>query len=221
VRPPVANVDLLVIVVAALPKADWLLVEKLLLNCHAQKIDAILCYNKADLESDEAIAAFLRTYAQYPSFVVSAKTGANVAHLRAFLKGKLVCFAGQSAVGKSSIINALGGKCDVGELSKRVGRGKNTTRRVEIIDLGDFFLMDTCGFSDLDGIDITHSELIYYYDEFLAYQDKCKFRDCTHTNEPDCAVKKAVAEGKIDRARYERYKKLFEKLKESWEKKYD
>ena len=221
IRPYVANLDVLYITVAPEPEPDWNLVEKLLLNCHEQKITPVLVVNKCDLPIDRhsMVEPYEKTVR---TFVVSAKTGENLDELKAYSAGKLVCFCGQSAVGKSTIIGALGGvKLETGELSKRIKRGKNTTRHVEIYDFGKGQIVDTCGFSVMEGIDIEPEELVYYYDEFLPYQAKCRFDNCTHINEPACAVREAVKEGKVNALRYERYVTLYQQLKERRKKKYD
>lgn len=221
IRPYVANVDAIFITVAPEPEPDWNLVEKLLLNCHEQKITPVLVMNKCDLPFDKEtmIVPYEKTV---KTFVVSALTGENLDEIKEFAKGKLVCFCGQSAVGKSTIIGKIGGvKLETGELSKRIKRGKNTTRHVEIYDCGGGQIVDTCGFSVMEGIDIEPEELVYYYDEFLSLQNKCKFINCTHTKEPDCAVKKGVSDGTVNALRYERYVKLYEQLRERRRKKYD
>ena len=222
IRPYVANIDALLIVVAPVPQPDWICVEKLILNCHHQKITPAIVFNKSDRVKKEEVDAFLSPYKEeFSTFAVSAETGEGLDALKAYIQGKLVCFAGQSAVGKSSLINALGGKnLEVGDVSKKIQRGKNTTRHVEIYDLAVGRAVDTCGFSVMDSVDIKYDELVYYYDEFLAYQSKCKYTNCTHTNEPFCAVKQAVADGELNEKRYERYVKLYSALKESWLKKY-
>lgn len=222
IRPYVANIDALLIVVAPVPQPDWICVEKLILNCHHQQITPAIVFNKTDRTTKEEVEGFLAPYqGEFFTFAVSAETGEGLDALREYIRGKLVCFAGQSAVGKSSLINALAGKnIQVGELSKKISRGKNTTRHVEIYDLADGQAVDTCGFSVMDSVDIKYDELVYYYDEFLAFQQKCKYTNCTHTNEPACAVKQAVERGELNAHRYERYVKLYEALKASWLKKY-
>lgn len=222
IRPYVANIDALIIVVAPTPKPDWICVEKLILNCHHQHIQPCIVVNKSDTVKNEEIEEMVRPYVKdFVTFAVSAKTGENLEKLKEFIKNKLVCFAGQSAVGKSSIINALGKKnLEVGELSKKILRGKNTTRHVEIYELGEGRAVDTCGFSVMNSVDLKYDELIYYYDEFLAFQGECRYTNCTHTNEPGCAVRREVESGRLNKERYERYVKLFNALKESWRKKY-
>ena len=221
IRPYIANLDVLFIVIAPLPEPDFNLVEKLLLNCHEQKITPVIILNKSDIavNPEETLLPYAN---DVKTFIVSAKTGHNIDVLSDFIDGRLVCFCGQSAVGKSSIINALGGrKLETGELSRKIKRGKNTTRHVEIYDLPNGRIADTCGFSVMESIDIDPEELVYYYDEFLALQNGCRFTNCTHTKEPGCAVKTALKEGKISAVRYDRYVKLYNELVERRKKKYE
>lgn len=221
IRPYITNLDALIIVVAPEPEPDWNLVEKLLLNCHEQRIEPVIAYNKSDLtlNAEEVMRPYKN---DVKTVIVSAKTGDNLDEIRKIIDGRLVSFCGQSAVGKSSLINALGGrKLETGELSRKIMRGKNTTRHVEIYDLENGRIADTCGFSVMENIDIEPEELIYYYDEFLAVQNKCRFTNCTHTGEPDCAVKKGVEDGTINKIRYERYVKLYEELTERRKRKYE
>lgn len=223
IRPFVANVDRCVIVVAKVPEPDMLLVDKIIVNCYAEGITPVLCYNKSDLASADEIDALFSPYRDYIECItVSAvlKTGFDA--LAGLVKGKTVCFAGQSAVGKTSLLNAildLNLKTD--GLSRKIKRGKNTTRHVEIYPALGGYIVDTCGFSMLTITDIKPEELTYYYEDFLSYQDDCKYRGCTHTEEPDCAVKKAVADGKISNERYQRYLALYQELKEYRKKLYD
>lgn len=221
IRPYVANIDVLLITVATTPIPDWTLVEKLILICHTQKITAAIVLNKCDLLSESERENMLSTYKDFDIFFVSAKSGEGIDKLKEYSKDKLICFAGQSAVGKSSIINLMTDKnLETGELSKRIQRGKNTTRQIEIFQTEYGQIADTCGFSVLEGIDIRYDELVYYYEEFIPLQSKCKYSNCTHTNEPFCAVKEAVKRGEIDENRYKRYVILYNKFKDIWRKKY-
>lgn len=222
-RPYVANIDTLIIVVALIPQPDWILIEKLLLNCHIQKIRPIICINKSDLLTDSEIEEWLKPYKdEIETVTVSSKTLQGVSSLIDMIKGQLACFAGQSAVGKTSILNVICQKdCEVGELSKKIERGKNTTRHVEIHECNEAKIIDTCGFSILETVDVEYSELMYYYDSFVKLQSQCRFPNCTHTTEPQCAVKKGVKTGEINQQRYERYLDLFNELKENWRTKYE
>ena len=222
IRPYVANVDELFIVIAPVPEPDWVLVEKLLLNCRQEGIKASIVYNKCDLTNEEEVKRLLAPYRRDASlFFVSAKKGFGMDALSAEIAGKTVCFAGQSAVGKTSLVATLGQRnLLVGEISKRIKRGKNTTRVVEIFPFSGGYLVDTCGFSVAESIDIKPEELIYYYEDFVRVQNMCKFSNCTHINEPGCAVKKMLAEGKFDKDRYDRYVKLYTELTERRKKLY-
>jgi len=213
-RPYVANVDLLVIVVASIPEPDWILVDKLLIFAAQYNIPAIICYNKEDLGKD-ALDYAQRVYSPFVKVItVSALTGQGLSQLQGYFKG-VVCFAGQSAVGKSSLLNALCNlKQEIGDLSK-IERGRNTTRHIEIFPLtNDNYVVDTCGFSLLELEGINEWELSLYYPDFLEI-GKCKFNMCTHRDEPECVVKDNVEIGKIDKGRYERYLSIFEELKET------
>ena len=183
-RPYVANIDTLIIVVALIPQPDWILIEKLLLNCHIQKIRPIICINKSDLLTDSEIEEWLKPYKdEIETVTVSSKTLQGVPSLIDMIKGQLACFAGQSAV--------------------------------------EAKIIDTCGFSILETVDVEYSELMYYYDSFVKLQSQCRFPNCTHTTEPQCAVKKGVNTGEINQQRYERYLDLFNELKENWRTKYE
>ena len=163
--------------------------------------------------------------AGFPVICTSAETGGCVEELRTLIRGKLVAFTGNSGVGKSSILNRLAPelKLSTGEVSEKLGRGRHTTRHVELYSLGDdTFVMDTPGFSsfDTDEMDVILKEnLQYAFADFGAYLGKCRFDDCTHRKEPGCAVREACGEGKIEKTRYESYLKLYEKASQvkAWE----
>ncbi len=216
IRPLSANIDQLVILVAPVPAPDFFLIDKLIINARRQEIDVALCLNKSDLPSD--LLEELR--AQYSGvadsvIAVSAKCG-DLEQLRAVLRGKLSCFAGQSAVGKSSVSNTLTGGENraVGDLSRKNLRGKNTTTKAEILTVGpNSYIIDTPGFSMLDIHDIPYNELDLYYSEYVERSAGCRYRRCSHTGEPDCAVKKLVESGELNRERYLRYKQMYEELK--------
>lgn len=216
IRPPISNIDQLIITIAPVPDIDYFLIDKLIINAHEQNIKTILCLNKTDIMIPEL---FVELKGQYNGIVdnilkISAING-DFADLRDVLRGNLSCFTGQSAVGKSSIINALTGLSrSVGELSNKNLRGKNTTSSVELIKLEDkTFIVDTPGFSMIDIHNIYYDELSLYYGEYVELSINCRFNKCTHTAEPDCAVKKAVENGMLNKRRYERYCLQFETLK--------
>ena len=224
-RPYVTNIDAIVICIAIKPKPDFYLVDKLLINCLKQNITPILCVNKLDIMDDDFKKVVIENYHDLAEiYFVSSYTKQGIDKLADRLKGLYVSMAGQSAVGKSSIINAIIGTnmLEVGELSRKVERGRHTTRSVEIYDLGNGIrLADTCGFSVLELTDFDPTELASYYTDFDDFRVCCKYRGCLHINEPDCAVKKAVEEGNLSRDRYDRYLELYKDLQEKWRKRYE
>jgi ribosome biogenesis GTPase len=201
-----------------LPEPDYLLVDKVIVNCLHEDITPILVVNKCDLGNID-VAEYENVIEIIPC---SATTGEGVDKLSERIKGNTVCFAGQSAVGKSSLINAIleSEVLEIGELSRKAKRGKHTTRRTEIIDLKGTYLVDTCGFSMLEAVDIEPEELRLYFDEMEEYRKQCHFNTCTHIDEPDCAVKPHIGK-EIGQGRYERYKTIFNELKTRREEKYE
>lgn len=223
-RPPVANVDVIFVTVAASsPEPDLLLVDRLLVRAHRAGIEAKIIVNKTDLNGGMA-KEIARQYgsAGYEVFCVSAKQGMGLDALRAAAQGKAIAFAGQSAVGKSSLLNALcpGLSLETGSVS-RIERGRHTTRKAQLIPMQGGYLADTPGFSLLE-LDTMEPELLAEcYPEFAPCEGKCRFLGCQHLNEPDCAVKAAAQQGRISRERLERYAVLHQELKEKWGKRYD
>lgn len=218
VRPAVANVDLVVAVVAPVPETDGFLIDKLLVNCKNAGVECLICLNKSDVATDEKERLISEYGADVCGVVVTTAISGDAAELRPYLKGKVICFAGQSAVGKSTLSNAILGDNSrvVGELSERIGRGKNTTTSARLLHSPDgFYFVDTPGFSVLDTFGVKPGELALYYEEYVDLADGCKFHPCTHTSEPGCAVKTAVENGKLNRQRYERYVKIYGELKEA------
>lgn len=216
IRPPLANVDTMIIVVAKEPKIDFLLVDKLLVFCTVKGIKPILCINKSDL-SESFVKDVEKIYKDVVDIVSISTLDKSVLNLKKYIKG-VTALAGQSAVGKSSIINALLGKeiAVVGDFSKKVMRGKQTTRLVELYDLGnENYLADTAGFSKLSEelLIVNENELKDYYPDFINYAHMCKYKSCQHLKLDDCGVVKAVSEGKISKIRYENYKILRENIK--------
>ncbi len=217
IRPAVANIDQMVILVSPEPCPDYLLIDKMILNCHENAIDCILCANKNDVRD---ILPELKC--QYNGAVkaiisVCAKNGV-VDELLPLLKDKITCFSGQSAVGKSLLANALLGDeiNETGCMSEKIKRGKNTTTAAALIKLSDSgFIVDTPGFSMLDVFDIDAVDLDLYYDEYLAVADKCRYHRCSHIAEPDCEVKRRVESGELNKERYERYVAIFNMLKQN------
>ncbi len=219
IRPYVSNVDVCFIVIAPEPQPDLLLVDKVIVNCHQQGIKPVLVKNKCDMGHIDA-----SEYSDVLDVVeCSAASGEGIEELANMLRGNTVCFAGQSAVGKSSLINALldSDVLEVGELAKKIRRGKNTTRRTEILSVGNgAYVVDTCGFSMLEAVDIPPEELRLYFDDLEAFRPQCRFNMCTHTSEPDCAVKAHVGK-EIGEGRYQRYLTIYGELVERRENKYN
>jgi ribosome biogenesis GTPase / thiamine phosphate phosphatase len=208
VRPSVANIDQLIIVAAAsAPKPDWLMVDKLLLQCHALMVEPLLVLNKIDIGDDSVLDEFRRDYAAFDSLLVSSQTGEGIEQLKARLSNRISCFAGQSAVGKSSLLNALfpALQLETGGLAKKTDRGRHTTRRAELWPLLGGAVLDTPGFSLLEIEEFTQDQLNESWPEFQRAYENCRFTSCGHTSEPDCAIKELLAQGGISPGRYERY----------------
>ena len=207
IRPAVANVDRLLIVISAhLPEPDWLLCDKLIVQAKLNDIEPVLVLNKAD-EADPSIReAFERDYGLFPRVVVSARTGEGLHALQDAIRGKICCFAGQSAVGKSSLMNALLPELDlpVGELTRKTDRGRHTTRLAQLWPCFGGALLDTPGFSLYEPDSFDEQLLLGCYPEF-ALADPCRFPGCMHRSEPGCGVKALLTDGRLSPARYERY----------------
>lgn len=227
VRPKVANIDQALLVLACgHPAPDWLLLDKMLVMALKNQIEPIICLNKRDLPEAKDHLAYLKTYANigFPVFTVSTWEQKGIAEIRQQFVGKTTVFAGPSGVGKSSLINCLlpESSQQTGEISRKLGRGKHTTRYAQLIPWQDGgFLADTPGFSLLNLMDIKKEELGTYYPEMKKVAEQCRFQGCLHQNEPDCMVKQLVAEGKIHSQRYERYLFLLEEIKNKEETFYD
>ncbi len=225
VRPPVANIDVIVIVVAAAtPDPDLLMADRLMLNARRAGIDVQLVINKCDLDPARA-EAIARQYrgAEVSPLRVSAGTGAGLDELRRRLWGKVHALAGQSGAGKSTMINALYGlELETGDLSRKIERGKNTTRHCQLIPVeGGGMVLDTPGFSLLETELFDPVELKDCWPEFARYEGQCYFQPCYHASEPRCAVRDAVAAGEIDDERHGRYMELLEEMRQRWRDRYD
>lgn len=225
-RPPVANVTLMGIVVAPQPAPDWLLVDKLMIFAARENLKPILIVNKADLdETGETFQLARDMYRQagMDVFSVSARTGEGKETLKAYFSGHVCCFSGQSGVGKSTLLNQLFGlQVETGDISRKIQRGKNTTRHAELFRFGDVCMIDTPGFSLLE-LDAVFDPVLLqdYYPEFAEYKGKCKFSPCYHAAEPGCAVRADEAEGKLHPLRLERYRQILKDCRETWRERYD
>ncbi len=217
VRPAVANVDALVVFAANVnPVTEPFLIDRVAAIAGDQEVPVYLCVNKCDLDPAVDLVR-IYTKAGFPVITTSAETGEGVEELRQLLKGKLTAFTGNSGVGKSSILNRLCPELALptGEVSEKLGRGRHTTRHVELYDLGgDTFVADTPGFSsfDTDQMDVILKEnLQYAFPDFFPYIGDCQFHDCSHRREPGCAVTGALAAGELEPTRYDSYLRLYEK----------
>ena len=227
VRPAVANVDALLIFAANVnPVTEPFLIDRVTAIAGNKGVESILCVNKTDLDEAEELCR-IYTHAGFRVIATSAQTGAGIEELREALQGKLTAFTGNSGVGKSSVLNRL---CPdlalpTGEVSEKLGRGRHTTRHVELFALdSSTFVMDTPGFSsfDTDQMDVILKEnLQYAFPDFGRYLGACQFHDCSHRKEPGCAVRAAAEHGEIEPSRYDSYLRLYEKAAQykEWEHK--
>ena len=218
IRPAVANVDqALVVFAAASPKPNLNLLDRFLISMEQQRIPVVICFNKTDLVSTEEEGLLRDTYAHsYPVQLISAASGEGIEDIQRLLDGKTTVVADPSGVGKSSLTNILQPhvQMEVGDISRKIERGRHTTRHTELICLREHtYFLDTPGFSSLYLTGIAQEDLWQYFPEFVPYGPYCRFQGCMHISEPDCAVKEALAEGKIPASRYENYVMLAEELK--------
>ena len=225
VRPAVANIDALVVFAANVnPVTEPFLIDRVAAIAGDQGVPVILCVNKCDLDPANDLVRIYRN-AGFAVISASAETGEGVEELRALIRGKLTAFTGNSGVGKSSMLNRLCPELALptGEVSEKLGRGRHTTRHVELYRLEeDTFVADTPGFSsfDTDQMDVILKEnLQYAFPDFGTYIGKCQFHDCSHRKEPGCAVTAAVTAGEIEPSRYDSYLRLYEKASQikTWE----
>ncbi len=220
IRPAVANVDQAFVIFAMEdPKPNFMLLDRFLIMMEKQEIPAVICFNKKDLATSQELEFLYETYTGcgYQVILSSTLQGDGLDEIRRILKGKTTVVAGPSGVGKSSITNALQGnvRMETGEISKKLKRGKHTTRHSQVIPVGEkTYLMDTPGFSSLYLTNMEEQELKNYFPEFRKYEDQCRFQGCRHIHEPGCAVKEALENCKISRLRYDDYLGLYEELKE-------
>ena len=225
-RPAVANVDQLVIIASeAIPVTDPFLIDRVAAIAAGRNCKSVICINKCDLASGEKLAEIYSS-AGFPTIRVSAETGEGIDALREMIVSKVSAFTGNSGVGKSSILNALDPDMVLatGDVSEKLGRGRHTTRHVELFRLScGAVVADTPGFSsfDVDRMELMRKEeLARCFPEFAPYMDDCQFQDCAHIKEKGCAVRRALAEGKIQPTRHASYVRLYEQAKAipDWER---
>jgi len=221
-RPSIANADMLMLVVASVPQPDMMLIDKLILRAARGNMTPALCVNKIDLGGDLAQAIreeFAGT--QLRVFSASALTGEGVTELREAMRGKVTCLAGQSAVGKSSLLNALFGlELETGGLSRKTDRGRHTTRRSEMMSVDGMMVLDTPGFSLLELEQMDPQDFAELYPEYNELAGECRFQPCLHDREPGCAVHAAVDAGRLSAVRWARYRELLAEVKENWKGRY-
>ena len=226
IRPPVANIDQLAIVMSiASPEPDLGLADKLLITCETKSIKPLVLINKSDLDTSDMLPKVKRIYEQagYHVIVISKVLNTGYEELHQELRGLKTAFAGQSGVGKSTILNKIldNWLMETGDISERNHRGKHTTRHTQLLPLdGGGFVVDTPGFSSYTIIDIDHQDLPSFYPEFREESDNCRFKGCSHINEPDCRIRHLVETGATDLGRYERYVQLYRELKDAYDNRY-
>ncbi|WP_017753683.1 ribosome small subunit-dependent GTPase A [Calidifontibacillus oryziterrae] len=221
-RPPISNVDQAILVFSAVePDFNPLLLDRFLVQIELNHITPVICITKMDIVNGEQLDIMKGYGADYSKIgydvvFTSAKTQDGIEKLRPYLDGKISVFAGQSGVGKSSLLNSLNPELllKTDNISNHLGRGKHTTRHVELIQFESGLVADTPGFSSLDFINIELDQLSSYFPEMAELSDLCKFRGCLHIAEPKCEVKKAVEQGEIPKYRYDHYLQFMEEIKE-------
>ena len=217
IRPPIANVDQLVIVVASTnPTPDLMLLDKQIVMAEKNGVEPIICINKIDLDAD--YSSIIETYENigYQVITTTAKNGIGIDKLARIISNKITAFSGNSGVGKSALTNNIFNEevAKEGETSDKLQRGRHTTKHVELFEFaGNSFIADTPGFSSFEIEGISQKDLADYFIEFGKYAADCEYRSCTHIKELNCGIKKAVSKRKIDKGRYDRYVALYEKIK--------
>ncbi len=223
IRPPAANITQLLIVIAPVPSPDLLLVDRLMIQARKQGIRCALVISKCDLDTELALR-MREEYAQADCRVlpVSSMTGEGCDEVKSVMRGELNCLAGQSGVGKSTLLNRLFGlQEETGQISEKIQRGKNTTRRAEMFVVEDIRVLDTAGFSLLEMEEVMDPVLLKEaYPEFEPMEGQCRFQPCYHDREPGCAVTDAVLRGAIPEARVQRYRRILADVRTNWKERY-
>ena len=214
IRPALANIDMIIVVQAfAKPAPQLYLLDRYLVSIESLDIPIGIIFNKSDLNHKDYDEIY--SSAGYKVFSTSVKTGEGLDELRKYIDGKCIAFAGPSGVGKSSITNYLcpQASMETGGISRKIERGKHTTRHSELFSLGsNTFICDTPGFTSVLFNDIPSDRLRFYMPDIAGYEGKCRFNGCLHLAEPECAVKEAIASGELAASRYEAYKKIYEEI---------
>jgi ribosome biogenesis GTPase len=219
IRPPVANVDRLLIVASLAPPVTPLaLVDYLTTLAEYHDIVPVICFNKTDIEDAQSTAAMYHALG-YPAMAVSAVTGEGLSDLAEAIDDGLTVLTGYSGVGKTSLLNALipGFSARTGEISEKIGRGRQTTRHVELLPFGQGYVADTPGYSSFDAVEMEMTEkerLPWCFVEFRDFLGQCKYNDCTHVSDEGCAILQALKDGRISPSRHESYTDLYERLKD-------
>ena len=226
IRPAAANVDqALVIFAVRQPDPNYVLLDRFLIAMEQQEIPVIICFNKSHLAKEQELEAMCRIYegCGYHILTTSASCEEGIETVRELLEGKTTVVAGPSGVGKSSLTNLLQEEIsmETGEISKKLKRGKHTTRHSQLLTVGEHtYLMDTPGFSSMFVEGMEKEELRQFFPEFREYEGTCRFQGCVHVHEPGCLVKEAVEEGNLSSQRYENYVSFYEELKEKEKRRY-
>jgi len=224
IRPPIANIDIMFIVIAVKnPEPSLIVTDKLIAVCEEKQIEPVICINKIDLKEDEELYNIYRN-AGFKTLCMSAKENIGIDELKKLIKNNVCAFSGFSGVGKTSILNQLGLRgLQVGEISSKILRGRHTTRHVELFEVCGGYIADTPGFGDLDiemVLESPKENLQYLFREFDGFIGNCRFNNCCHINEPSCAVKEALNNNLISISRYESYKCLYNEYinkKQQWD----
>jgi len=217
-RPEVSNTDQVLIIFAVKdPDPSLNLLDRFLVNLEKENIPCIIAFNKEDIDTAGAGEEYISVYkkAGYDARLISAREGEGFDMLMESLRGKTTALAGPSGAGKSTTINRLCGRqvSSAGEISEKIGRGKNTTRHSELFMISEgTYIFDTPGFTSFENRDVTKEDLWKYYPEFADHEKNCRFSGCSHISEPDCGIKLAVSSGEISPARYDNYVKIYEEL---------